>query len=75
LWDAADILKRKLMVAIAERARQVEAWKHVNKTIPSSVRTAWQEGVDAFHADPKNNPNPYLLSANSMCYAHLRDAH
>ncbi|KAJ7889257.1 hypothetical protein B0H13DRAFT_1888092 [Mycena leptocephala] len=58
----AGILQRKLMVAIAERERQIEAWKQVNKSIPSETRTAWQERVDAFHVD-KSQPNPYLLSA------------
>jgi hypothetical protein len=53
------------MVAIAERERQIEAWKQVNKSIPSETRTAWQERVDAFHAD-KSQPNPYLLSAKGM---------
>ncbi|KAJ7807053.1 hypothetical protein B0H13DRAFT_2386681 [Mycena leptocephala] len=59
----ADILRRKLMVAIAERARQVAAWKEVNKSVPSEVRAAWQELIDAFLAN-KNLPNPYMLSGN-----------
>ncbi|KAJ7768842.1 hypothetical protein B0H16DRAFT_1452770 [Mycena metata] len=56
----ANILKRKLVVAIAERARQVEAFKEVNKSVPSDVRSAWQARVDAFHED-KTKPNPYLV--------------
>ncbi|KAJ6464664.1 hypothetical protein C8R47DRAFT_992020, partial [Mycena vitilis] len=63
----ADILRRKLMVAIAERARQVVAWKEVNKSVPSSVRSAWQEVIDVYLADAAENtnptkPNPYILS-------------
>ncbi|KAJ7834169.1 hypothetical protein B0H13DRAFT_1653377 [Mycena leptocephala] len=58
----ANILRRKLMVAVAERTRQVAAWKEVNKSIPSAVRADWQERVDAFLAD-RTKPNPYLLSA------------
>ncbi|KAJ6447661.1 hypothetical protein C8R47DRAFT_1231344 [Mycena vitilis] len=58
-----DILRRKLMVAISERARQVEAWKEVNKSIPQEVRGAWQKRVDEYLADPKNVDNPYILSA------------
>ncbi|KAJ6449029.1 hypothetical protein C8R47DRAFT_999334 [Mycena vitilis] len=58
-----DILRRKLMVAIAERARQVEAWKEVNKSIPPEVRSAWQTRLDAYLADPATTTNPYILSA------------
>ncbi|KAJ6488281.1 hypothetical protein C8R47DRAFT_1071998 [Mycena vitilis] len=58
----ASTLRRKLIVAIAERARQVNAFKEVNKSIPVDVRRAWQERIDAFLADP-TSPNPYLISA------------
>jgi hypothetical protein len=57
------------MVAISERERQIAAWKQVNKSIPAEVRAIWQQRVDAFHSDPDNNPNPYLLSAKGMCAA------
>ncbi|KAJ7154647.1 hypothetical protein C8R46DRAFT_1227479 [Mycena filopes] len=57
----ANMLQRKLVVAIAERARQVDAFKEVNKSIPSETRAVWQAKVDAFHADG-NNTNPYLLT-------------
>jgi hypothetical protein len=53
------------MVAIAERERQIAAWKEVNKSIPSKVRTTWQERIDAFHKD-QTKSNPYLLSAKGM---------
>ncbi|KAJ7029952.1 hypothetical protein C8F04DRAFT_916776, partial [Mycena alexandri] len=58
----AHALRRKLLVAIAERTKQVAAWKEVNKSVPLEVRSAWQERVDAFLAD-RSLPNPYLLSA------------
>ncbi|KAJ7805542.1 hypothetical protein B0H13DRAFT_2387660 [Mycena leptocephala] len=58
----AGILQRKLMVAIAERERQIGAWKQVNKSIPTATRKIWQGHVDAFHKD-RSEPNPYLLSA------------
>ncbi|KAJ7707998.1 hypothetical protein B0H16DRAFT_1746366 [Mycena metata] len=57
----AYILRRKLIVAITERAKQVAAWKEVNKSVPAEVRTAWQERVDAFLAD-RSLPNPYLVN-------------
>ncbi|KAJ7712107.1 hypothetical protein B0H16DRAFT_1744534 [Mycena metata] len=60
--DRANILQRKLLVAIAERARQVESFKEVKKSIPTDVRAAWQERVDAFHADLTQR-NPYLINS------------
>ncbi|KAJ7121221.1 hypothetical protein C8R46DRAFT_929163 [Mycena filopes] len=47
----ADALRRKLIVAIAERARQVTAFKEINKSIPSEKHTEWQGMIDAFIAD------------------------
>jgi hypothetical protein len=53
-------LRRKLLVAIAERQRQVEAFTEVNKTVGRDVRKDWQAGVDAFVKDHEQ-PNPYML--------------
>ncbi|KAJ6558636.1 hypothetical protein DFH09DRAFT_1248185 [Mycena vulgaris] len=47
----AHALQRKLVVAIAERARQVDAFKEVNRT----------QGIDAFVADHQQ-PNPYVMA-------------
>ncbi|KAJ7456847.1 hypothetical protein B0H11DRAFT_2243727 [Mycena galericulata] len=58
-----DALRRKLIVAIAERARQVQAFQQVNKTVEKEVRTAWQGEIDAFVAD-HTQPNPYVLPSN-----------
>ncbi|KAJ7712309.1 hypothetical protein B0H16DRAFT_1342655 [Mycena metata] len=58
----AYTLRRKLLVAIAERSKQVAACKEVNKSIEPEVRAAWQARVDAFLAD-RTLPNPYLISA------------
>ncbi|KAJ7142169.1 hypothetical protein C8R46DRAFT_1233204 [Mycena filopes] len=55
-------LRRKLVVAIAERTKQVAAWKEINKSISSEVRAGWQAQIDAFLAD-RTLPNPYLISA------------
>ncbi|KAJ7121225.1 hypothetical protein C8R46DRAFT_929168, partial [Mycena filopes] len=57
-----SILRRKLVVAIAERGRQVDTWKEVNKIIPVEVREAWQGRVDAFLED-RTKPNPYIINA------------
>jgi hypothetical protein len=50
------------MVAIAERARQVTAWREVNKSVSPEVRAAWQEQIDTFLAN-RTEPNPYILSS------------
>lgn len=56
----ADILRRKLVVAIAERARQVAAFKEINKSISVEVREDWQKQIDVFAAN-HDEPNPYTL--------------
>ncbi|KAJ7483696.1 hypothetical protein B0H11DRAFT_1723311 [Mycena galericulata] len=58
-----DALRRKLIVAIAERARQVQAFQQVNKTVEKEVRSLWQAAIDAFVAD-HSQPNPYVLPSN-----------
>ncbi|KAJ7511254.1 hypothetical protein B0H11DRAFT_2215093 [Mycena galericulata] len=56
-----DILRRKLVVALAERATQVASFKEINKTIKADVRAEWQKQIDAFVVD-HSQPNPYVLS-------------
>ncbi|KAJ7115651.1 hypothetical protein C8R43DRAFT_1138108 [Mycena crocata] len=57
----ADILRRKLVVAVPERERQVAAFKEVNKSIPPETRAEWQGLIDAFLADGAK-PNPYVVT-------------
>ncbi|KAJ7448474.1 hypothetical protein B0H11DRAFT_1744214 [Mycena galericulata] len=57
----ARAIRRKLVVAIAERTRQVEAFKEVNKSVSRELRDHWQEAIDAFVAD-HDQPNPYVLA-------------
>ncbi|KAJ6515153.1 hypothetical protein C8R47DRAFT_961598 [Mycena vitilis] len=57
-----DTLQRRLVVALAERERQVEAFKEINKTIHAEKRAEWQAKIDLFIED-RSNPNPYVLSA------------
>ncbi|KAJ7143254.1 hypothetical protein C8R46DRAFT_1167838 [Mycena filopes] len=59
-----NILRRKLVVAIAECERQVAAWKEVNKSVPSDVRAIWQDRINTFLAD-RTKPNPYILTAKN----------
>ncbi|KAJ6518235.1 hypothetical protein C8R47DRAFT_1031630 [Mycena vitilis] len=53
-------LQRKLVVAIAERDKQVKAFKQVNKTISRDLRKSWEDMIEAWLADD-TKPNPYVL--------------
>lgn len=55
-----DALRRKLLVAIAECQRQVDAFKEVNSTVSQEVRKVWQDSIDAFVVDHAAE-NPYIL--------------
>ncbi|KAJ6523687.1 hypothetical protein DFH09DRAFT_1250900 [Mycena vulgaris] len=56
-----DALLRKLIIAVAERARQVAAFREVDRSISSEVRAVWQKKVDDF-LDDRSKPNPYVMS-------------
>ncbi|KAJ7038352.1 hypothetical protein C8F04DRAFT_1179974 [Mycena alexandri] len=56
-----NTLARKLIVAIDERDRQVEAFKEVDRTLRSEVKKEWQAKIDAWRAD-RSQPNPYLIA-------------
>ncbi|KAJ7040856.1 hypothetical protein C8F04DRAFT_948131, partial [Mycena alexandri] len=54
-----DALRRRLVMALAERTRQVDAFKEINKTIHSGKRVEWQAQIDTYLKD-RSVPNPYL---------------
>ncbi|KAK7043451.1 CxC2 domain-containing protein, partial [Favolaschia claudopus] len=56
-----DTLERRLLVAIAERDRQVAAFKDVSKTIEKEVKESWRKMIKDWEAD-STKPNPYVLS-------------
>ncbi|KAJ7102966.1 hypothetical protein C8R43DRAFT_1141089 [Mycena crocata] len=56
-----DSLRQKLIVAYAERQRQIDCFKEINKTVSPEVRSDWQKMLDDFEKDHKK-PNPYVLS-------------
>ncbi|KAJ7076953.1 hypothetical protein C8R43DRAFT_966146 [Mycena crocata] len=60
-----DALRRKLIIALVERARQVDAFTEINKSITREVRDAWDADIKAFLAD-RMQPNPYALAHNGM---------
>ncbi|KAJ7715461.1 hypothetical protein B0H16DRAFT_1667065 [Mycena metata] len=53
-----DTLARKLVVAIEERDRQVEAFAEVDKTLKSDLKKEWQQRIDDWLAD-RTRPSPY----------------
>ncbi|KAJ7107316.1 hypothetical protein C8R43DRAFT_905790 [Mycena crocata] len=55
-----DTLARKLIVAIAERDKQVQEFAEVDSSLSSKVRVEWQKGIDTWLVD-KTKPNPYCV--------------
>ncbi|KAJ7470051.1 hypothetical protein B0H11DRAFT_1730903 [Mycena galericulata] len=53
-----DTLARKLIVAIAERDKQVQNFRDVDETLSSDLRRDWNARIKAWLAD-KSQPNPY----------------
>ncbi|KAK7042094.1 CxC2 domain-containing protein [Favolaschia claudopus] len=54
-------LQRKLVVAIAERDRQIAAFKDVSKTVEKEVKTEWKKNIAEWLED-NTKPNPYVIS-------------
>ncbi|KAJ7088008.1 hypothetical protein B0H15DRAFT_949821 [Mycena belliarum] len=55
-----DTLQRKLVVAIAERDKQIRAFQEVNKTLEPEIQRAWKAMVDEWVIDGTKS-NPYTL--------------
>jgi DNA-binding cell septation regulator SpoVG len=68
-----DALRRKLIVAVAERARQVDAFREVSATISKELRNHWTAMIDAFVKD-HDEPNPYALSPSGNVVIHLLES-
>ncbi|KAJ6558618.1 hypothetical protein DFH09DRAFT_1084132 [Mycena vulgaris] len=58
--NEGDTLARKLVVAIAERDHQVDAFIQVDASLKSEVRRDWQKHIDEWPAD-RTKPNPYEI--------------
>ncbi|KAK7000631.1 hypothetical protein R3P38DRAFT_2797322 [Favolaschia claudopus] len=56
-----EALQRKLVVAIAERDRQVAAFKDVSRTVEKAVKDEWRSMIAGWLADD-SKPNPYVVS-------------
>ncbi|KAJ7154378.1 hypothetical protein C8R43DRAFT_1126455 [Mycena crocata] len=53
-------LEAKLIIALAERERQVSTFVQVNETLEKDLRRTWAKMVDAWLADP-TQVNPYVV--------------
>jgi DNA-binding cell septation regulator SpoVG len=60
-------LARKLIVAIAERDRQVAEFEEISRTLAKDLRKKWEGQIDAWVAD-KTQPTPYrVVGKSGMC--------
>jgi hypothetical protein len=57
---AGNTLARKLIVAIAERDKQVAAFRDVDSTLDRSLRRDWKQRIQDWVVD-RSKPNPYCL--------------
>ncbi|KAJ7236972.1 hypothetical protein C8J57DRAFT_1247472 [Mycena rebaudengoi] len=60
-----ESLQCKLIIAITERACQVDAFKEVSRTAEKEVKQEWQEMIDTWLADPEK-PNRYVLDKTDV---------
>lgn len=63
--NVGDALQRKLLVAIAERGRQVEAFREILATIERLVRAEWKQQIEAWLEDPTQK-SPYTLQRKGV---------
>ncbi|KAJ7117336.1 hypothetical protein C8R43DRAFT_902104 [Mycena crocata] len=54
-------LQRKMVVALAERDRQVAAFDDISATVKSSLKTEWKKMIADWTKDP-SKPNPFTLT-------------
>ncbi|KAJ7038551.1 hypothetical protein C8F04DRAFT_1255829 [Mycena alexandri] len=60
-----DALRRKLIVALAERTRQIEVFEEVSATISKNLQKEWRAQITAFLNDHEQ-PNPYSLKKSDL---------
>ncbi|KAJ7178679.1 hypothetical protein C8R43DRAFT_1118051 [Mycena crocata] len=53
-------LETKLIIALAERGRQVSAFTQVNETVEEDLQKMWRRQIHAWQNDP-TQPNPYVV--------------
>jgi hypothetical protein len=58
---AGDALRRKLVVALAERDKQIKNLDVVSRAVEGDVKKAWKKMIQRWIEDP-SAPNPYTLN-------------
>lgn len=54
-------------MAIAERDKQISAFKEVNKTVSREVRASWEDMIEAWVKDDTGTvTNPFVLARKGM---------
>ncbi|KAJ7053402.1 hypothetical protein C8F01DRAFT_991754 [Mycena amicta] len=56
-----EMLARKLIIAVAERDKQIAEFVEVDSSLAPSVRWEWMQQIKEWLAD-KTRPNPYLMA-------------
>ncbi|KAJ7056486.1 hypothetical protein C8F01DRAFT_1087302 [Mycena amicta] len=56
-----DTLARKLVMAVAERDKQIREFVEIDRGLEPGLRREWQKGVDDWVADC-TKPNPYVMA-------------
>ncbi|KAJ7054887.1 hypothetical protein C8F01DRAFT_1088626 [Mycena amicta] len=56
----SDTLAWKLIIAIAERDRQIDEFAEVDKSMEPTLRREWEQRVELWNEDP-SQPNPYIM--------------
>ncbi|KAK7040000.1 CxC2 domain-containing protein [Favolaschia claudopus] len=60
-----EALQKKLILAIAERDRQVVAFKDVSRTVERAVKDEWRSMIQQWEADD-SRPNPFVVSTKDF---------
>ncbi|KAJ7066090.1 hypothetical protein C8F01DRAFT_1248138 [Mycena amicta] len=56
-----DTLARKLVIAVAERDKQIREFVEIDQGLAPGLQREWQTGVDDWVAD-RTKPNPYVMA-------------
>ncbi|KAJ7059348.1 hypothetical protein C8F01DRAFT_1255046 [Mycena amicta] len=56
-----DTLGRKLIIAVAERNKQIAEFVEIDRGLAPALRREWQQGVNDWLAD-STKPNPYVMA-------------
>ncbi|KAF7311359.1 CxC2 domain-containing protein [Mycena kentingensis (nom. inval.)] len=59
-YKQGDSLCRKHIIAVTERAKQVEEFIAINESVPPNLRIQWLRRLEAWNKD-HSGPNPYIM--------------